>query len=118
MAYKIAIATTDDVHVNEHFGAASRIVIYWAEGNVWAVDEVIHFEDGKDHCTGQHNSAEIHLSAVSECEYIIASRIGSRIQRYFEYQKQKFFEMPDAEVSMILTKILKYQERLIQRKEV
>jgi nitrogen fixation protein NifX len=118
MAYKVAIATTDGEKVNSHFGSAPQIIIYQAENSEWSVDGIVSFENGAGGCTGQHESAEERLLAVGECQYIIASRIGSHMQKYFEYQKQKYFEMPNADVDMILEKILQYQEKINQRKEV
>ena len=116
--YKIAIATTDGERVNAHFGSAPQIIIYQAENEQWTIEQIISFDNGNGGCTGQHEAAEERLYAVEECRYIIAARIGSKMQKYFEYQKQKYFEMPNADVTMILTKILKYQAKLNLRKEV
>ncbi|MBQ1463328.1 MAG: dinitrogenase iron-molybdenum cofactor biosynthesis protein [Ruminococcus sp.] len=118
MALKIAIATNDGKTVNAHFGSAAQIVIYRAEGTKWSEGEAVVFENSPGTCSGNHDSAEERLLAVSECDYIIASRIGSRIQRYFEYNRQKYFEMPGAEISVILAKMLQYTQKLMQRKEV
>ena len=118
MALKIAIATNDGKTVNAHFGSAAQIVIYQAEGTKWSEAETVTFENSTGACSGNHDSAMERLLAVSDCGYIIASRIGSRIQRYFEYNKQKYFEMPGTEITVILTKILQYTQKLMQRKEV
>lgn len=118
MALKIAIATNDGKTVSAHFGSASKLMIYQAEGGEWSEGEAVTFENSPGTCSGNHDSAEERLLAVSECDYIIAARIGSRIQRYFEYNRQKYFEMPGTEIAVILTKILQYHKKLMQRKEV
>ena len=84
--YKIAIATTDGERVNAHFGSAPQIIIYQAENEQWTIEQIISFDNGNEGCTGQHEAAEERLYAVEECQYIIAARIGSKMQKYFEYQ--------------------------------
>ena len=111
MTCRVALATTDGASVNSHFGSAPQIIIYRLADGEWSAEEIITFENETGECSGQHEKAEERLSAVSECQYIIASRIGSRMQRFFEYQHQTYFEMPGAAVDMILTKIEKYLEK-------
>ena len=105
--YRIAVATADVSKVDQHFGSASRIVIYRTDGKTCVVEKEYSF-DGGGKCTGDHADALARIEAVSQCRYIIAARVGSRIQKYFEANKQKYFEMPGHDTEFIIEKMTKY----------
>lgn len=108
--YRIAIATADGHKVDQHFGSASRFDIYRIEDNISAKEKTVSFGE-QDGCSGDHRGAEARLELVEECQYVIAARIGSRIQRYFETQKKKYFEMPGSDTDYVIEKIVEYRKR-------
>lgn len=104
---QIAVATSDGKTVNQHFGSASKIIIYDTDSQS-TVKTADFGGQAECSCGNGNESIESRLAVVSDCKYIIASRIGSRLQRFFEYQKQKYFEMPDCNVDFVVNKIIQY----------
>ncbi|MBQ9279377.1 MAG: hypothetical protein IJ224_12175 [Lachnospiraceae bacterium] len=48
MSYKIAVATSDEINVDETFGQAKRFIIYEADGKTYKKIEERDVEDGSD----------------------------------------------------------------------
>ena len=108
--YRIAVATADGVKVDQHFGSASRFDIYRIDDGIPVIEKTVDFGSSEG-CSGDHSGAEERLAIVEECQYVIAARIGSKIQRYFEIQKKKYFEMSGYDTQYVISKITEYRSR-------
>lgn len=110
MAYKIAAASSDGKVVNSHFGKAEQFVIIEVsdEGNSEIV-ELRRLEpvcDGGDH-DDQAMSDRIRL--LSDCRYVIVSRIGPRAENELEAAGIAVYVIPDLLESAI-GKLISYVE--------
>lgn len=77
MGFKIAIATTDGKIVNEHFGKAEKFAI--VEANMDGSFAFVETRDTRATCTGgAHDDGGLERTAelLSDCEYVLVSRIG------------------------------------------
>jgi len=82
---KAAFATTDGIHVNEHFGRAGRFVVYEfsTEGGD-PVGEIVFSEEGRDRVVestkgmgGRHDSAvEDKIDRLEGCGLVYFTNIG------------------------------------------
>ncbi len=81
---KVAFATTDGIHVDEHFGRAGKFALYeftW-EDYVRIEDRV--FSEGRDHAVeGTRDLGAVHEEAVedkveklADCRIVYMTRIG------------------------------------------
>ena len=129
MSYKIALASSDGVNVDEHFGAASSFLIYEVsdEGEFSLLGR--RDCDGADvapagtgiagcnpapgGCGGQGNgfgqgaavSAKVLL--VSDCRSVVAARIGFNVTKQLERKAISGFDV-ECTVQEALEKITKY----------
>ena len=91
---KVAIASTDGVNVNEHFGRAAFFRIY-------EVDEKSHdfleIRDAVAACQQKrvHNQTnfDLTLNLISDCDAIIVSRIGEGAAAYIIRKGFRVFEV-------------------------
>lgn len=77
MGFKVAIASSDDVSVNEHFGRASRFVIYEFEHGEWVC---LGSRDNQPACAGhEHNDGllEQTVDLIADCRAVVIDQIGS-----------------------------------------
>jgi len=77
-AYKIAVASSDGIVVNNHFGRAKDFYIYQIEDK-----EQVHFLEKRSvipvcEC-GNHDNEKLrtNLEKLKDCKYLLVSRIGS-----------------------------------------
>lgn len=77
--YLIAVASSDGIVVNQHFGRADRFIIYRAcESCVESTGEtrtVTPVCSGGDH---NEDAMLENIKTVSDCKYLLVSRIGQR----------------------------------------
>ncbi len=77
--YLIAVASTDGIVVNQHFGRADRFLVYRIEdGKITGTDET---RNVKPVCSGgDHNEDAMldNIKTISDCRYVLVSRIGQR----------------------------------------
>ena len=131
MSYKIALASSDGVNVDEHFGAASSFLIYEVsdEGAFSLLerraydggDEAASSEGcepapggcGTGGCGGQGNgcgqgaavSAKVRL--IEDCRSVVAAKIGFNVTKQLEKKAISGFDV-DCTVQEALEKITKY----------
>lgn len=77
MGFKVAIASSDNVTVNEHFGRASRFVIYEFGDGEWTY---LGNRDNQPACAGhEHNDnlLEQTVELIADCRAVVISQIGS-----------------------------------------
>lgn len=94
---KIAVASTDGKVVNQHFGKADTFYILALDDELksYTLSEIRKVQPvcyGGDHDLSQLQEA---VKNLSDCTYLIASRIGLRAKLEFEQQGIRVFELPD-----------------------
>lgn len=76
---KIAVATTDGVTVNEHFGRANKFCIYKAAPPVFDLISEIHVEPyasgQRDHAFDEARFSEV-AKVLEGCEKVFITKIG------------------------------------------
>ena len=76
MSYRIALATSDRIVVNRHFGHADGFLIVEAEDQE---DRVVEYREVSPACDGgTHREASLYdvIRLLADCRYVAASRIG------------------------------------------
>ena len=139
MGYRIAVATSDGVNVDLHFGATNSFVIYEVEGLDFKKAEVRVVPDSdvntsqdcgsgsgcgsgngcdkgcgdRDGCHGGENSPAVEI--LSDCRCVVCTKIGRSILRQFERRAISTFDitMP---VNEALSKIVEYYRKIDVKK--
>lgn len=96
MKSRIAIASTDGIVVNQHFGRAGFfiIVLYDDESGTWEYQEkrpVAPVCNRGDHEDG---ALERNIQAIADCRYLLVSRVGMRARNAIEASGIQVFEIP------------------------
>ena len=140
MGYKIAVATSDGVNVDLHFGAANTFAIYDVEGQDYKKTEtkVIPASEGspsqgccsnsecgnrsscdsgcsdRKGCHGGEKSPAVEM--LSNCRCIVCTKVGRNIIRQFERLAISTFDitMP---INEALPKIIGYYHKIDKRKQ-
>lgn len=138
MAYKIAIASTDGVRVDETFGEAERFRIYEVENGAYkqSEDRVITqrvanpkdaVPDGRDrHCDrragcgqgggcGGAGAGDAKVVLLADCRCIVCEKIGFRIRKQLERRAIAVFDVA-CTVEEALGRIITYFEHIDQHK--
>ena len=131
MSYKIAVATSDEINVDETFGQAKRFIIYEAEGREYKKLEERIVEDdnqtpvcspeaagcgsgngcgsGSGCAGGGANHAK--LSLVLDCRALVCKKIGFSVQKQLEKKAISSFDVT-CTVEEALDKITFYYNRI------
>lgn len=94
MSNRIAIASTDGIVINQHFGHADRFHIVDIEENGYSFVEtrkVAKCCNGGEH---EESSFETVASTLGDCKAIFVSRIGPGAATYMEAKGFEIFEAP------------------------
>lgn len=78
-AYKIAVASSDGIVVNQHFGRADTFYIYEIRERV--ISETLEIRHVEPVCNGgDHNDEQLieNIRQFQDCKYLLVSRIGMR----------------------------------------
>ena len=94
--FKVAVASTDGIVVNSHFGKAAIFYIYESrpEEGTWEQREkrvVVPVCDGGEH---DDDKMEKQVTKFSDCKYILVSRIGSEAAQALEQKEIYPLELP------------------------
>lgn len=93
--YRIAVATSDGIVVNQHFGRAARFRIYdiGQESDFRFVEERVMVPVCE---TGNHDDARLKENAakLSDCRYVLVSRIGQGAANALEQEGISPMELP------------------------
>jgi predicted Fe-Mo cluster-binding NifX family protein len=95
MKYRIGIATTDGLVVNQHFGRAESFLI--ADVNESGNIEVIEQRFLQPVCDGgEHDDNRLieNVSKLSDCQYLLVSRIGPGARYQLEEKNILAYEIP------------------------
>lgn len=106
---KIAFATTDDIHVNQHFGWCKEFTLYEIVGNEFSflkkVDSSIEIEDEIDKLTYK-------IECLEESDVLVVQQIGPKASRMV--QACGIFPMQTSneneKIEDILNKLIKMKE--------
>ena len=93
--FRIAVASSDGVVVNKHFGKSRVFRIYRVDEN-----EEVHFEEERyvtPVCEGgEHDEDRLdqNLQELSDCKYLLVARIGSEAYLHAERYGIASYELP------------------------
>lgn len=139
MTYKIAIASSDGIYVDTHFGSASSFLIVEVDGDgSYSGKEARIVPNPAEHietnslcssrkacgnssdctgkkesgCGGGHSEAQIDLrvSLIADCRCLICKKIGSGVERQLERKAITTFQV-DNKVEEALKKITEYYRK-------
>ena len=136
MSYKIAVATSDYINVDETFGQAKRFIIYEADGKNFKKLEERDVEDdfvveciisetgcgtgggcgsgtgcsGGSGCGG-NGEVSFKISSLFDCRAIVCKKIGVSAQKQFEKKAISYFDV-SCTVEEALDKITFYYDRI------
>ena len=108
---RIAVASTDGKLVNQHFGKADRFYILEADENT---AEFILAEERNTVpvCSnGDHEEGRMRRAAkgLSDCGYVLVSRIGMRARNELETWGLKVYEIPGM-IDESVDKLIRYMQ--------
>jgi len=112
MTYKIAAASTDGKVVNQHFGRAKKFYIIDVSD-----DGIFHFEVIRETSAacenGEHSddSLDRNVSLLSDCSYVLVSRIGPGAEYALNKKGITAFAISDY-IDTAIEKIIKYHNRI------
>ena len=92
--YKIAVATSDGIVVNQHFGHANQFYIYEVKDKNFTQTEIRHVNPAcisKEH---DENAVTKNLELIRDCKFLLVSRIGIYAQQQAENLGITPFEIP------------------------
>lgn len=82
---KVAVASTDGVTINEHFGSAQEFLVYEVfDGGDFKFSERRTTPEGQSG-HGNHGTAHLSASALEGVEAVLVSRIGPNATRILRY---------------------------------
>lgn len=126
MSYKIAVASSDGVHIDESFGAADVFHIYQAEGTRFSLleDRAVPSEPSPDSgscgCgsgSGNCSGGSEKIAALADVRAVVAAKVGFRAQKELEKRAISIFDL-SAEITPVLTKITAYYDRIDRHKSL
>ena len=135
MAYRIAIASTDRIHIDRTFREADSFIIYEvdSEGEYELLEErkfgnesevgVSCDKDGKECNSGCGSGNECYdshftkVSLINDCRCLICTHIGMKVQKHLERQAIVAFEV-DSSTEDVLKRITEYFYRLDNRQSL
>ena len=133
MSYKIAIATSDGLNVDQHFGSAKRFVIFSAKEKNYYQSEVrtlttlptnANSNNGCGGCSsgcesthkcGNANSATDAVALLADCRCIVCAKMGGNIYKQFESKAITVFEI-EMPINDVLSRITTYYNNIDQRR--
>jgi len=108
--YLIAIASSDGIVVNNHFGKAAKFYIYSVNQNdefsFKEIREVIPVCNGGDH---DDNRLKENLERFTDCRHILVSRIGYGASSMASDMGIECYELP-GEIEQSIIKLIQYKK--------
>lgn len=108
--YKVAVATSDGIVVNQHFGRAASFYIYEVMKN--GKYRFLHIRTVTPVCNrGDHddNDLQRNISEFKDCKYILVSRIGPGAANMVEQSGIIPMELPGM-IEDSINKLIAYEE--------
>lgn len=94
MNYRIALASTDGIVVNTHFGHASEFQIYDIEGENYHFIESRYARPSCQHQSHNTSRFDQVIKLLSDCDAIFVSQIGKGAAEYLIQNGVRVFEAP------------------------
>ena len=93
--YRIAVASSDGIVVNNHFGRASAFHIYELEDSVLKKVEIRNLSPVCE--TGNHDEGRLleNVKKLSDCTHLLVSRIGDGAREKAEQYGIRCYEIPE-----------------------
>ncbi len=107
--YRIAVASSDGIVVNNHFGRARTFYIFALKN-----DEIEHLEtrELEPVCeTGNHDDARLkeNVERLSDCTHLLAARIGNGARAVLERYGISCYEIPGV-IPESIDKLVTYEK--------
>lgn len=93
--YRVGIATSDGIVVNQHFGRAAQFAVVDAGGD--GAFQFVERRTVNPICIGRnHDEAQLeaNIEKLQDCQYILVSRIGPEAANALERHGITAFEIP------------------------
>lgn len=104
--YRVAVATSDGVTVNEHFGKAKFFRVYELDGSGYRYAET---RDAVEACQHRRTHSETDfdrvISLLSDCRALFVQKIGEGAAAYLISKNVRVFETDEA-IEPLLKKII------------
>ena len=110
MSYRIALASSDGLHIDRHFGASDGFVIVEVADSGSFLE--IERRPVKSPCQHGHHDEGAMLAAVqslNDCRYVVAEAIGPGAQKALERQDILPLEIDGQTVDSAVPKIHDYE---------
>lgn len=110
MKYRIAAASSDGIVVNQHFGKAAKFIIM--ESDEKRKIHVLETREIEPVCLGGNHDddrLEKTIEKLSDCQYVLVSRIGQGAAYALEKKGIQGFEIPGM-IEESVKKLLDYVE--------
>ncbi len=77
-SYRVAVASSDGIVVNQHFGHAETFYIYQIESNALiGVRQIRHMKAVCNLGEHDHDRLRENLQSLQDCDYLLVSKIGN-----------------------------------------
>ncbi len=105
---KIAFTTTDNVHINAHFGSAKKIDVYEVDQTSYSFVETLKF-DGNLNEDGNEDKLLPKIEALHDCTIVYVSTIGGSAAARLIKQRITPIKArsEDQEITDVLTELVK-----------
>lgn len=106
---KIAVASSDGYNVDQHFGRAERFLIFRADLDTGEVFDEAERRETSFCKDGAHDTDLLArtIEELSDCQYILVSRIGPRARMEVERHGIEVYEIP-GDIAVSVEKLLQY----------
>jgi predicted Fe-Mo cluster-binding NifX family protein len=121
MSYKIAIASSDEINIDESFGAAERFIIYEVDKDHYEKVEERKIEGFKKKCNsngcgtqsgcGGNSQHSEKVQLIEDCRCIVCKKIGFPVQKQLERKAISAFDV-SCTIEEALQKISLYFKRV------
>lgn len=114
---RIAFATNDQVHINQHFGTAAMFALYELSESHWQLIEMVEYENTqKGHDEKKLTSR---IDALLQCHAVYCNAIGtSAIKQLLNNNIQPIKVEPAHEINEILINVNKGLQQVLRSEQV
>jgi nitrogen fixation protein NifX len=104
---KIAFTTSDNIHINAHFGSAKKIDVYEVDNTAYRFVETLRF-DGNLNEDGNEDKLLPKIEALHDCTIVYVSTIGGSAAARLIKQKITPIkaQSEEQEITEVLTKLV------------
>ncbi len=129
MAYRIAIGSSDGIHVNLKFGEVSKFLIYEVEDGKTRLCETreVQQEENEAECgnkgcgtggcggnqSGCSGPSDVlgRVESIADCRCVVCKKVGFQAQKQFEKKAISVFDV-ECDIEEALEKIIFYYEKI------